>query len=122
MARRPMTVLLPFDTPFYAPLPAGVALGHFADEGLDVEAIPAGAFGKGTIQALLDGDIEISLGGLMRSFALVDQGGPIVVHFAEACGQSDVVLAQLGEHVQRIDVIGVIVLDALNPRDVPDRA
>ena len=51
MTRHPMTVLLPFDTPFYAPLPAGVALGHFADEGLDVKAMPAAAFGKGTIQA-----------------------------------------------------------------------
>ena len=88
MARRPMTVLLPFDTPFYAPLPAGVALGHFADERLDVEAIPAGAFGKGTIQALLDGDIEISLGGLMRSFDLVERTGRVIVHFAEVCSRN----------------------------------
>ncbi len=63
MTRRHMTVLMPFHTPFYAPLSAGVALGHFVDEGLDVGAVPAAAFGKGTIQALLDGDIEISLGG-----------------------------------------------------------
>ena len=75
MARRSMTVLLPFDTPFYALLPAGVALGHFADEELDVHAIPAGAFGKGTIPALVDGDIEISLGGLMRSFDLAERAG-----------------------------------------------
>ena len=83
-----MTVLMPFHTPFYTPLSAGVALGHFADEGLDVTMMPAAAFGKDTIRALLDGDVEISLGGLMRSFALVDQGGPIVVHFAEACSRS----------------------------------
>ena len=88
MARRRLTVLMPFHTPFYAPLPAGVALGHFANEGLDVDAVPASAFGKGTIQALLDGEIDISLGGLMRSFELAEQTGRIVVHFAEVCSRN----------------------------------
>ena len=50
MARRPMTVLMPFHTPFYTPLSAGVALGHFADEGLDVTMMPAAAFGKDTVR------------------------------------------------------------------------
>ena len=68
-----MTVLMPFHTPFYAPLAAGVTLGHFAAEGLDVTMMPAAAFGKGTVQALLDGDIEITLSGLMRSFDLADR-------------------------------------------------
>lgn len=85
---RRLTVLMPFHTPFYAPLPAGVALGHFRDEGLDLDCVPAATFGKGTIPALLDGDIEISLGGLMRSFELVDRSGPIVVHFAEVCSRN----------------------------------
>jgi NitT/TauT family transport system substrate-binding protein len=85
MTRRRMTVLMPFHTPFYAPLAAGAALGHFAKEGLDVSVVPAAAFGKGTIQALLDGDIEISLGGLMRSFDLAERTGQIIVHFAEVC-------------------------------------
>jgi NitT/TauT family transport system substrate-binding protein len=85
---RRLTVLMPFHTPFYAPLAAGVALGHFRDEGLDVSSTPAAAFGKGTIPALLDGDIEISLGGLMRSFELADRSGPIVVHFAEVCSRN----------------------------------
>jgi NitT/TauT family transport system substrate-binding protein len=83
-----MTVLMPFHTPFYAPLAAGVGLGHFADEGLDVTAMPAATFGKGTIPALLDGDVEISLGGLMRSFELVERNGRIVVHFAEVCSRN----------------------------------
>jgi NitT/TauT family transport system substrate-binding protein len=87
MSRR-LTVLMPFHTPFYAPLPAGVALGHFADAGLDVAAVPAAEFGKSTISALLDGDIQISLGGLMRSFALAEQSGRIVVHFAEVCSRN----------------------------------
>lgn len=85
---RRLTVLMPFHTPFYAPLPAGVALGHFRDEGLDVRSLSAAAFGKGTMPALLEGDIEISLGGLMRSFELADRSGPIVVHFAEVCSRN----------------------------------
>jgi|SRR5215470_1821244 len=79
---------MPFHTPFYAPLPAGVALGHFADVGLDVTAVPAATFGKATVPALLDGDIEISLGGLMRSFELAGRTAQIVVHFAEVCSRS----------------------------------
>jgi NitT/TauT family transport system substrate-binding protein len=85
---RRLTVLMPFHTPFYAPLPAGVTLGHFRAEGLDVTWLAAAAFGKGTMPALLDGDIEISLGGLMRSFELADRSGPIVVHFAEVCSRN----------------------------------
>ena len=87
MSRR-LTVLMPFHTPFYAPLAAGVALGHFADAGLEVTAVPAPVFGKPTIAALLDGDIEISLGGLMRSFDLADRSGQIVIHFAEVCSRN----------------------------------
>jgi len=85
---RRLTVLMPFHTPFYAPLAAGVALGHFRDAGLDVTAVSAAVFGKPTIDALLDGDIEISLGGLMRSFDLADRTGQIVVHFAEVCSRN----------------------------------
>ena len=85
---RHLTVLMPFHTPFYAPLAAGVALGHFSDAGLDVTAVPAAVFGKPTIDALLDGDIDISLGGLMRSFDLADRTGRIVVHFAEVCSRN----------------------------------
>jgi NitT/TauT family transport system substrate-binding protein len=65
-----------------------VALGHFADEGLDVTAMSAAAFGKSTMAALGDGDIDISLGGLMRSFELADRSAEIVVHFAEVCSRN----------------------------------
>jgi NitT/TauT family transport system substrate-binding protein len=88
MPGRRMTVLMPYHTPFYAPLSAGAALGHFSDEGLDVRVVAAAEFGKGTIPALLDGDIEISLGGLMRSFDLVERTGRVVVHFAEVCSRN----------------------------------
>ena len=88
MSLRAMTVLMPFYTPFYAPLAAGVALGHFGEEGLDVRWQAAAAFGKSTVAALLDGSIEISLGGLMRSFDLADRGGRLLPHFAEVCSRS----------------------------------
>jgi NitT/TauT family transport system substrate-binding protein len=88
MSLRPMTVLMPFHTPFYAPLAAGAALGHFREEGLDVRWQAAAAFGKSTVQALLDGSIEISLGGLMRSLDLADREGRLLPHFAEVCSRS----------------------------------
>ena len=109
---RRLTVLMPFHTPFYAPLAAGVGLGHFRDEGLDVSTMPAAAFGKGTIPALLDGDIEISLGGLMRSFELADRSGPIVVHFAEVCSRNGFFLLSREPRpaFQWSDLIGKTVL------------
>jgi NitT/TauT family transport system substrate-binding protein len=88
MSLRALTVLMPFHTPFYAPLAAGTALEHFREEGLDVTWQAAAAFGKSTVQALLDGSIEISLGGLMRSFDLADRGERRLPHFAEVCSRS----------------------------------
>jgi NitT/TauT family transport system substrate-binding protein len=82
---RPMTVLMPFHTPFYAPLAAGAALGHFRDEGLDVTAAPASAHGGNAADALTSGRLEVSLSGIMRSLVLLDQGGPRLVHFIEVC-------------------------------------
>src|SRR5215467_4686770 len=88
MNLRPMTVLMPFYTPFYTPLAAGVALGHFRQESLDVTWQAAATYGKSTVEAVLDGSSEISLGGLMRSFDLADRGGPLLPHFAEVCSRS----------------------------------
>lgn len=85
---RPLTVPMPFHTPFYAALPAGVALGHFAAEELAVTVVPASRYPRGTMQALLDGEIEICLGGLMRSFELADRTGQHVAHFAEVCSRN----------------------------------
>lgn len=87
MPRR-LTVPMPFHTPFYAPLPAGVALGHFAEEGLEVTVVPASRYPRGTMQALLEGELEICLGGLMRSFELADRAGGHVPHFAEVCSRN----------------------------------
>jgi len=88
MSLRPMTVLMPFYTPFYAPLAAGASLGHFREEGLDVKWQPAAAFGKSAVEALIDGSIEITLSGLMRSFDVADRQGRFLPHFAEVCSRS----------------------------------
>ena len=111
MSRR-LTVLMPFHTPFYTPLAAGVALGHFRDAGLDVTAVPAAAFGKPTVDALLGGDIEISLGGLMRSFELAERTGQIVVHFAEVCSRNGFFLLARAPHpgFRWADLVGRTVL------------
>jgi NitT/TauT family transport system substrate-binding protein len=79
---RALTVLAPFRSPFYAPVHVAVHRGDFAREGLavTVEAAPRSA---GTVAALIDGQVEICLGGLMRSFEIADRGGPFLPHFAE---------------------------------------
>jgi NitT/TauT family transport system substrate-binding protein len=109
---RPLTVPMPFHTPFYAPLPAGVALGHFAAEGLDVTVASAARYPRGTMRALLDGDVEICLGGLMRSFELADREGRHVVHFAEVCRRSGFFLLgrAAAPRFQFSDLIGKTVI------------
>lgn len=71
----------PFHSPFYAPALIAVRGGHFAAEGFDVTLLTA-APGRGTADALLDGSVDLAVSGLMRSFGLVDAGGPPIVHFA----------------------------------------
>jgi NitT/TauT family transport system substrate-binding protein len=88
MSARRMTVLMPFHTPFYTPLAAGVALGHFADEGLDVAASAAARHGKSAVDAMRAGEVDIALSGIMRSLDLADRGEPYPVHFAEVCSRN----------------------------------
>src|ERR1700733_11926369 len=45
-----------------------------------------------------------------------------VVHLAQARREALIVLAQLREHVERVDILGIVVFDALQARNVPDRA
>jgi len=71
----------PFHSPFYAPALIAIRGGHFAEEGFDVTLLTAEP-GHGTADALLDGSIDVAVSGLMRSFGLVDTGGPPIVHFA----------------------------------------
>ena len=85
MSRRPaqhLVVYEPFRSIFYAPQFVTLYGGHFAAEGFDVEVRTAGG-GVTSAGALVDGAAKVSLGGVMRSLDLVDQGGPRLVHFAE---------------------------------------
>jgi NitT/TauT family transport system substrate-binding protein len=83
-----MTVLMPFHTPFYTPLAAGAALGHFAAEDLDVTVMPAARYGTSAVEAMQSGRIEVALSGIMRSLVLAEEGGPRLVHFAEVCSRN----------------------------------
>ncbi len=76
-----LTIYEPFRSIFYAPQWVALHGGHFAGEGLDVEVRTAGA-GATTTGALIDGQAEIALGGIMRSLDVADRGGPFLPHFA----------------------------------------
>ena len=80
--RRALTVMETFHSLFYAPHAVALHRGCFADEGLDVTVQTAGGE-RTTVTALLDGSVDISLGGIMRSLALADGDGRRLPHFAE---------------------------------------
>jgi NitT/TauT family transport system substrate-binding protein len=75
--------MAPFHSVFYAPQFVAIHRGFFAEEGLDViaETAPGGA--RTTVSTLLDGSIDISMGGIMRSLDLADRDGRLLPHFAE---------------------------------------
>jgi NitT/TauT family transport system substrate-binding protein len=72
----------PFRSIFYAPQFVALHGGHFTAEDLQVEVRTQGE-GVTTTGALIDGIAPISLGGIMRSLGVADQGGPFLPHFAE---------------------------------------
>lgn len=72
----------PFHSVFYAPQFVAIHRGFFAEEGLDVTAEAAGG-GRTTVSALIDGSIDIGLGGIMRSLDLADRDGRLLPHFIE---------------------------------------
>jgi NitT/TauT family transport system substrate-binding protein len=74
--------MTPFHSLFYAPHFVAIHRGFFADEGLDVTAATASG-ARTTVTALLDGSIQIGLGGIMRSLDLADRDGRLLPHFAE---------------------------------------
>jgi NitT/TauT family transport system substrate-binding protein len=77
-----VTVAQPFRSLFYAPHSVAIHGGHFAAEGLDVK--PVIADGRtNVLRALIEGTVELGLGGLMRSLDVADRGGRLIPHFAE---------------------------------------
>ena len=82
MAPTRLVVWEPFRSIFYAPQWVTLHGGHFAAEGLDVEVRTASG-GVTTTGVLLDGQVQIALGGIMRSLDVADRGGAFLPHFAE---------------------------------------
>src|SRR5439155_5605938 len=76
-----LRVIEPFRPLFYTPQFVAIHGGHLAAEGLEI-ALTTATQGGGTVDALRSGSADLALGGLMRSFELVDRGGPRLVHFA----------------------------------------
>jgi len=74
-------VVSAFRSIFYAPPFVAIHGGHFAAEGLDV-SITAAPRSPATVDALLAGEADLALSGLMRSFELADRGATRLVHFA----------------------------------------
>ena len=75
--------MAPFHSVFYAPQFVAIHRGFFAEEGLDVTAETAPGGARTTVSTLLDGSIDISMGGIMRSLDLADRDGRLLPHFAE---------------------------------------
>src|SRR5450755_1198019 len=44
-----------------------------------------------------------------------------IVRFAHRCGELQIVLAQFRQHIERRDVVGIVVEDSLLTADLPDR-
>ncbi|MEK7385651.1 MAG: ABC transporter substrate-binding protein, partial [candidate division NC10 bacterium] len=78
---RRLRVIEPFRSPFYTPQFVAIHGGHLAAEGLEI-ALATAARGAGTVDALANGQADLALSGLMRSFELADRGGARLVHFA----------------------------------------
>lgn len=77
-----LRVMEPFHSLFYAPLYVAIGLRHFADEGFEVEVETSGP-GRTTVSGLLDGSLDLCMGGIMRSLDLADRDGRLLPHFAE---------------------------------------
>lgn len=68
---------------FYAPQYAAIALGYFAEEGLDIELTNAGGADK-VMAAVLSGDAQIGLAGPEQTIYLYNQGAKdYVINFAQ---------------------------------------
>ena len=76
-----LRVVEAFRSIFYAPPFVAIHGGHFAAEGLDVTMTTAPR-SAATVDALLGGQADLALSGLMRSFDLADRGATRLVHFA----------------------------------------
>ncbi len=81
MPPRRLRVIEPFRSLFYAPNFVAIHGGHLAAEGFEI-ALTTATKAVSAADALQTGEADVALSGLMRSFDLVDRGGPRLVHFA----------------------------------------
>jgi NitT/TauT family transport system substrate-binding protein len=108
---RPVLVMEPFRSPFYAPQFVALSRGHFTDEGLDV-TVRTAPRSAGTVDALLSGEAQIALGGIMRSLELADRDGRLLPHFIEVnCRNGFFLLARQPQPgFQWADLVGKTVI------------
>lgn len=76
-----LRVFEPFRSLFYAPNFVAIHGGHLAAEGFEITLTTASK-ALGTVDALQRGQADVALSGLMRSFDVLDRGGPPIVHVA----------------------------------------
>lgn len=111
MTRRSLVMTEPFRTPFYAPALVAIHGGHFARAGFDVTLVTARP-DQGTAEALLAGAADFAVSGIMRSLAMLDRGGPPIVHFATVNDRNGFFLVSRDPrpHFAWTDLIGRTVL------------
>ena len=106
-----LRVFEPFRSIFYAPNLVAIHGGYFAAEGLEV-ALTTASKARGTVDALRDGTADLALSGLMRSFDLLERGGPRLVHFAAVNDRNGFFLLsrERREHFAWSDLVGRTVI------------
>jgi len=108
---RSLVMMEPFRSPFYAPAVVAINGGHFADAGFDVSLVTADPTNM-TVDALARGRADFAVSGIMRSLALVDRGGPVIVHFGTVNDRNGFFLVsrERREHFAWSDLVGRTVI------------
>ena len=70
-----------FHSIFYSPVVIAVLGGYLTAEGLE-PTLMAAEHASGIADILLEGQADVAITGLVRSFDLANRGGPRLIHFA----------------------------------------
>jgi NitT/TauT family transport system substrate-binding protein len=96
----------PYHVVYYAPLHVAMLGGFFARESLDVELVPAASFEK-TSAAMQSGEMQVAVGGIMRSLVAFDRGESFVpVHFARVNDRDGFLLLGRDQEFDWADLAG----------------
>src|ERR1700729_4190551 len=83
----PLRLAENFRAAFYAPFYATLALGFYADEGVEIELVDSAIPGDG-VAGLLDGSVDVTWGGPMRVMKAREQNpDSTLVCFGEVVGR-----------------------------------